>query len=243
MKQIICICLLMSCFLVPIHSEEPSISFYVYTQDQTPIEGALFQVYLDGDVYQSNVASDEQGLVQIMDLATGTYTILQTASISGYEIDEKRQTLYYEEGAMIQLDDFINSQKEGKATIQIVDEQGQPQSGYAFSLWDEQHKNKQDYQTDDKGYCVIKHLTLQSYLIETTGQTTDLNITDDNYNRGTLIKIHTKKVMPFKKKKDDHSLLLLSAFLCLCTVFALGYLYQQHYFDFLKKEQTFQEEE
>lgn len=243
MKRIICIGMLLSFFLIPIHSEEPSISFYIYSQDHQPIEGALFQVYLDGDIYESNLESDATGLVKLKDLPSGTYTILQTASVSGYEIDEKRESFYYEEGAVIQLDDYINTQKEGKVTIQIVDEKDHSQADYAFSLWDEQHQIKRDHQTDDKGYCILEHLALQSYLIETKGQSTTLNVTDDNYDRDMIVKIHTKKVMPFTKKKDDHSLFLLSACLCLCAACGLGYLYHRHDFDFLKKDLPSQEEE
>lgn len=238
MKCILCVWILLFGFLVPIHSEEPSLSFYVYTQDHQPMEGALFQMYLNGELYLRNIESDHQGLVEVTGMTSGTYSIIQTASISGYETDTQRRTFYYEEGEVMRLEEVINPQKKGKAVIQIVDEKGIPQVDYAFVLWDEQQQKKREYQSDAKGFCILENLVLQSYLVETQGQMARLNITDDNYDKNILVKIHTQKVMPFEKKKKDHSLWILCGSLCLCCMVALFYLYRQHDFDFLRSDKT-----
>lgn len=226
-KQLVlmlCLCLVIQ----PIHSAHIAVSFQVTTKDHQPIQGARFQLMKDQMLYASDILSDAKGMVVLKDLESGSYSIMQTSTISGYEKDEVGQSFAYKEGDSLVLKPFINQKKVGMAYIQIVNENEEPQTHYAFTLWNESHDQSRHYQTDDKGYCVLKDLEVQTYEIEMDHHQVEFTITDENQQANYELKVYTKKKLPFAEKKQDASLWILTIAFLLMVMAIVIYFHKHH---------------
>lgn len=143
-----------------------AVRLYKVDDSGQPLEGAVFDLLLDGEVLSTHTTNDE-GQLTVSDLSPGSYTFIETAAPEGYAINTLPIDFVIEaeqagEPELIVLADFINFQ--GQAFIQKVDSQGDPLEGAVFDLRDsEGHLIREAVVSDQEGYVMVDQLAPGDY--------------------------------------------------------------------------------
>ncbi|KAF1298342.1 cell wall protein [Enterococcus sp. JM4C] len=142
-------------------------------KDGTSLAGALFNVIdAQGEIVQEGLASDEQGVVRVTNLAPGNYAFVESQAPTGYVVNTETYPFAIaeeadEKPAVVTAGQAINYQ--GSAELTKQDEAGNPLAGAIFRVVDEEGQTvKENLASDASGKVKIDGLRAGSYqFIET----------------------------------------------------------------------------
>ena len=120
---------------------------------ETPLQGAVFEVYDKTGLKVAEGTTDEDGVVVFEDLPYGTYTYRESTAPEGFELDDTAYDFSILEDGKEIVYTADNQPKEGSLTICKTDEEGKPLSGVTFLL---------EYSTDGETWAAIQHRDTES---------------------------------------------------------------------------------
>ena len=123
---------------------------------ETPLQGAVFEVYDKTGLKVAEGTTDENGEVVFEDLLYGTYTYRESAAPEGFELDETAYDFSILQDGKELTYTADNQPKEGSITVYKVDENNRPLSGVTFLL---------EYSTDGETWAPVQHRDTESDVI------------------------------------------------------------------------------
>ncbi|KYG28256.1 SpaA isopeptide-forming pilin-related protein [Alkalihalobacillus trypoxylicola] len=135
-------------------------------EDGTVIEGVEFELQdSEGNTLREGLLTNEEGKLLIDDLAPGSYQLVETATLPGYQLDPT--PIPFEIGlgeTTIGELSFVNEFTPGTVELTKVDEEGEALEGAVFTLYDaEDNELQTGLTTDEEGRLVLEELALGSY--------------------------------------------------------------------------------
>ncbi|TSB48561.1 SpaA isopeptide-forming pilin-related protein [Alkalicoccobacillus porphyridii] len=140
-------------------------------EDGTVIEGVEFELQdSEGNMLREGLLTNEEGKLLIDDLEPGSYQLVETATLPGYELDPT--PISFEIGlgqTTITEVSFINEFTLGSVALTKVDEEGDTLEGAVFTLYDaEDNELQTGLTTDEEGRLVVEELAIGNYYFEET---------------------------------------------------------------------------
>ncbi|WP_314208731.1 SpaA isopeptide-forming pilin-related protein [Vagococcus salmoninarum] len=142
-------------------------------EDNLALAGATFKVETEqGQVIETDLISDKNGLVTIQDLAPGKYAFIETKAAPGHMLNETPITFEIVAEAagqpvLVNAGSLINYQ--GGAQLTKVNEAGETLSEAVFSLFNEAKELiASGLTSNDKGLIEVKNLAPGNYYFEET---------------------------------------------------------------------------
>ncbi|GAF21648.1 collagen adhesion protein [Bacillus sp. JCM 19047] len=135
-------------------------------EEGTILEGVEFELQdSDGSVLREGLLTDEEGKLFIDDLTPGSYQLVETATLPGYELDPT--PIPFEIGlgetAVGELS-FINEFTPGSVSLEKVGQDGVVLEGAVFSLFDREDNELQtDLTTNEEGRVIVENLAPGTY--------------------------------------------------------------------------------
>ncbi|WP_055736601.1 MULTISPECIES: SpaA isopeptide-forming pilin-related protein [Bacillaceae] len=135
-------------------------------EDGTVLEGVEFELQdSEGNTLREGLLTNEEGKLLIDDLEPGSYQLVETATLPGYQLDPT--PISFEIGlgqTSITEVSFINEFTFGSVALTKVDEEGDTLEGAVFTLYDaEDNELQTSLTTDGEGRLVVEELALGSY--------------------------------------------------------------------------------
>lgn len=182
-----------------------SIDIFKVDNNNHPLANAEFEIRnANGDVVD-NVTTDESGHAYSIELALGTYQVLETKAPSGYVLDETPQSVSIKktgDGQNIaqltvvnQMQEIEKPETEQTADLQInkISKGGEPLSSAQFSVLNSENKLVTRVTTNEHGvalasdlpldtYTVIETKAPSGYVLDQTPQVITLDAADQTYN-------------------------------------------------------------
>ncbi|WP_091898125.1 MSCRAMM family protein [Marinilactibacillus sp. 15R] len=149
-----------------------SVEWQKITEDGEPLTGAEFKVFNQNQELVTTVNSDENGMVQISELAPGTYTVQETSTIEGYILNSETFDFTIENEYMgkpepLILDQFKNYQ--GKVQLIKMTDSNEPLAGAVFDLLRDDEVIESGLTTDENGQVYVERLIPGNYsFVETS---------------------------------------------------------------------------
>lgn len=142
-------------------------------EDNLALAGATFKVETEqGQVIETDLISDENGLVTVQDLAPGKYAFIETKAAPGHMLNKTPITFEIVAEAagqpvLVNAGSLINYQ--GGAQLTKVSEAGETLSEAVFSLFNEAKEPiASGLTSNDKGLIEVKNLAPGNYYFEET---------------------------------------------------------------------------
>ncbi|MCC2249809.1 LPXTG cell wall anchor domain-containing protein [Virgibacillus sp. AGTR] len=139
-------------------------------EDGKLLEGVVFELQdADGTTLQENLVTDEKGKLIIDNLIPGSYQLVETETLPGYELDTTPIPFDIGLGQGIAKVNFENPLRTGSVELTKVGETGDTLEGAVFSLVDAKGEVlKTELTTDKNGVLVVDDLKPGNYaFIET----------------------------------------------------------------------------
>ncbi|MCC8022644.1 MAG: Ig-like domain-containing protein [Clostridiales bacterium] len=143
-----------------------------YGESDEPLEGAVFALWQDGEIRYTFAPTGTDGAAVLSGIPYGEYTLAELAAPEGYNLSPLSETVQItEEGAMLYYA-WDNTRIRGGVEVTKVDEEGNPLSGAAFTLY----RNGEVYDdaenpktTDENGKLLFTGLPYGDYTLLETG--------------------------------------------------------------------------
>lgn len=162
------------------------------------LSGAVFNVEtIDGEMVKEDLISNEQGEVNVSDLAPGTYHFVETKAPTGYIRNTDKVSFEIKESAdgkpaTVNVDDFVNYQ--GKVSFTKVNEEGQPLADTIFQLVNsETGEVVHQVESDEDGNVRVEGLAPGEYRFEEIKATKDYLVNTEPINF-SIAETHSGKV-------------------------------------------------
>jgi len=158
--------------------------------DGNPLEGAVFNIIDSEDgVVQSNLTSNEDGLVYVEDLEPGEYRFKETQAPNGYVLNETEISFEIDESALgepvsVKAGQAVNYQ--GSVEWLKVNEDNESLEGVQFNVLDEEGTIvRENVTSDSTGRLFVENLEPGTYTIVET-ETTDNYILNTELGEFTI---------------------------------------------------------
>ncbi|GIN08649.1 hypothetical protein J1TS1_27940 [Shouchella clausii] len=135
-------------------------------EDGTILEGVEFELQdSDGNTLREGLLTDVEGKLFIDDLTPGSYQLVETATLPGYELDPTPISFEIGLGQTTVTEvSFVNEFTPGSVGLTKVGENGDTLEGAVFSLYDaEDNELQTDLTTNEEGRLVVEDLAPGSY--------------------------------------------------------------------------------
>ena len=167
-----------------------TISVTLYDNNEAPIEGAVFELYKDGEATGTEVTTNVNGIASISGLEAGIYKLVQKSTPEGYSMDGHTT----ETGTLTVVDNVTTPQTlsqsltntalvtAGKVTLTLTDSgagsgtAGTPIVGATYTLYKDGSVYSTGHQTNSEGKVVIGNLGAGEYYLVQTATTADYNL-------------------------------------------------------------------
>ncbi|SFM46563.1 anchor [Gracilibacillus orientalis] len=140
-------------------------------EDGELLEGVVFELQdVDGNILQEGLTTDAEGKIILDELDPGSYQLVETSSIPGYELDNTPIPFDIELGQAETTEvSFENLLTPGSVELTKIGEEGEALEEAAFTLLNEEGEELQtELVTDENGQLLIEDLTPGNYqLVET----------------------------------------------------------------------------
>lgn len=135
-------------------------------EDGAILEGVEFELQdSDGNTIREGLLTDDEGELFIDDLTPGSYQLVETATLPGYELDPT--PIQFEIGlgqTTVTEVSFVNEFTPGSVGLTKVGESGDTLEGAVFSLFDSEDNELQTgLTTNEEGRLVVEDLAPGSY--------------------------------------------------------------------------------
>ena len=167
-----------------------TISVTLYDNNEAPIEGAVFELYKDGEATGTEVTTNVNGIASVSGLEAGAYKLVQKSTPAGYSMDGHTT----ETGTLTVVDNVTTPQTlnesltntalvtAGKVTLTLTDSgagsgtAGTPIAGATYTLYKDGSVYSSGHQTNSEGKVVIGNLGAGEYYLVQTATTADYNL-------------------------------------------------------------------
>ncbi|WYQ42641.1 SpaA isopeptide-forming pilin-related protein [Bacillus sp. FSL W7-1321] len=132
----------------------------------TSLEGVEFELQeSDGNTLHEGLLTDENGKLLMDNLQPGSYQLVETETIPGYELDPTPIPFEIERGQTETIElSFVNEFTPGSVGLTKVNADGNVLEGAVFTLYDSEDKELQTgLTTDEEGKLVVSDLVPGSY--------------------------------------------------------------------------------
>ncbi|MCM2675893.1 SpaA isopeptide-forming pilin-related protein [Alkalicoccobacillus plakortidis] len=150
-------------------------------KDGTALAGAVFSLYTSDDKeLQTELVTDEKGLLEVHDLKPGDYYFVETSAPEHYLASDEKIAFTIERGQVeVELVPVTNTLKPGSVALVKVDEDDESVvlAGAEFKLVDQDDEIiKQDLVTDENGRIVVEDLAPGTYYFVETKAPADYQL-------------------------------------------------------------------
>lgn len=150
--------------LVLTNSKKPSLIIEkLNTKTLMPIKGTAFAVYLDTELI-GNYTTDADGIIEITDLAPGTYTVKETKTSFGYVLQDTPQSIELKAGQSATLT-FFNPTKPGISILKTDADKDKKLEGATFRIKGVDVDYFEEFTTDRNGAISLSDLAPGVYEI------------------------------------------------------------------------------
>ena len=142
---------------------------YKVDDQNNPLQGAVFGVYKEDGTKISEVISDKDGKVEVLDLYPGRYYLQEISAPEGYELDNNSRyefeiVLGSKDTVLIQEDPVVNTFNGGKAKLLKLHDGNKALEGAEFGVYREESNELVKVIISDKdGIIEIKGLAAGKY--------------------------------------------------------------------------------
>lgn len=172
---------------------------YKVDDENNPLQGAIFGVYKEDGIKISEVTSDKDGKVEVLNLYPGKYYIQEINAPEGYVIDKNKYPFEIKIGEMTVVDagTSINVFNGGSVKLKKVDTLGNALEGAIFELYKDNNgswdKQQGTYTSNKEGIVEVKGLKVGSYYLKEVKSPDGYLLSDKQYSfeitRGSNITI------------------------------------------------------
>ncbi len=190
-------------------------------EDNDGLQGAVFTlVNEDGDVIETGLTTNEQGILIVEELKPGNYAFIETEAPFGHEIDPTpiEFEIVFNQQDVLQIE-TINEQARGSVLLIKEGEDGSLLEGVTFELQDQEGQTLQtDLRTDADGelyisdlkpgyYQLVETASIPGYELDTSPIEFEIELGQSQTLELTFVNpLSTGSVQLLKVGEDDESL-------------------------------------